>query len=65
MNVGELQPCPHDPPAGWDPQTFELLTDALARALVGASRRRVAEALAAEPPAGEAREGDEPGGASG
>lgn len=39
MNVADLEPRRHEPPAGWDPQTFELLTDALAAALAAAVRR--------------------------
>jgi hypothetical protein len=39
MNVAELQPRRHDPPPGWDAETFGQLTDALAAALVAAHRR--------------------------
>jgi hypothetical protein len=34
-----LQPCRHDPPAGWSREVFSRLTDAIAAALVGAVRR--------------------------
>lgn len=42
MNVADLRPRRHEPPQGWGAETFELLTDALAAALVAAVRRRQA-----------------------
>jgi hypothetical protein len=38
-----IQPQRHATPAGWPPDGFERLTDALAAALVGAYRRRSSE----------------------
>jgi hypothetical protein len=38
-----IQPQRHATPAGWPPDVFERLTDALAAALVGAYRRRSSE----------------------
>jgi hypothetical protein len=40
VTVAELQPRRHEPPAGWDAQTFECVTDALAAALVTRYRQR-------------------------
>ena len=45
-----LEPRRHDPPAGWDREAFEKLTDAIAAALIAAVRR------AAERKVTEARE---------
>jgi hypothetical protein len=44
VDTSPLQPRRHEPPPGWDRETFETVTDALARALVAAVRRQ-AEAL--------------------
>lgn len=41
MNVADLEPRRHAPPAGWSRETFERVTDALARILVSAYRRAV------------------------
>jgi hypothetical protein len=49
VNVADLMPRHHDPPPGWDAQTFERVTAALAAALVTAYRR--AEGAAQERPA--------------
>jgi hypothetical protein len=43
VNVADLQPRRHDPPGGWDSQTFEQITDAIAAALVAAVRRQEEE----------------------
>jgi hypothetical protein len=48
VNVAELQPRHHAPPDGWDAQTFEAVTSALAAALSGAYRRSI-EREAGEP----------------
>jgi hypothetical protein len=37
--VTPLQPQRHEPPAGWPPEVFKRLTDALAAALVASYRR--------------------------
>ena len=42
-----LEPRRHDPPDGWPPEVFEVLTDALAAALVAAVRRAADEPDAA------------------
>jgi hypothetical protein len=39
MNVNDLMPRRHAPPEGWDAQTFERVTDAIAAAFVAAVRR--------------------------
>ncbi len=39
MNVSDLEPRRHEPPAGWDATTFDAVTSALAAALVAAVRR--------------------------
>jgi len=39
MNTSALQPRRHAPPEGWDAQTFERVTDAIAAALIAAVRR--------------------------
>jgi hypothetical protein len=35
-----LRPQRHEPPPGWDAETFERVTDALAAALVASYRRQ-------------------------
>ncbi len=40
MNPAALKPCRHDPPPGWDAQTFEAVANAIATALVAAVRRK-------------------------
>jgi len=47
MAVSALRPQRHEPPAGWNPQAFETLTDALAAALVLSYGRRESEATPA------------------
>jgi hypothetical protein len=39
VNVADLHPRRHEPPAGWDATTFDTLTTALAMALVAAFER--------------------------
>jgi hypothetical protein len=39
MNTSALEPRRHAPPEGWDAQTFECVTAAIASALVAAVRR--------------------------
>lgn len=39
MNAETVRPQRHEPPEGWDAQTFDKVTSALALALVTAYRR--------------------------
>jgi hypothetical protein len=39
VNDETLHPQRHEPPTGWDAQTFDRVTDALAAALVASWRR--------------------------
>jgi hypothetical protein len=39
VNIRDLEPRRHAPPAGWPAEVFERLTDALATALVAAVQR--------------------------
>ena len=39
IDPAALEPRRHEPPPGWDAQTFEAVTDALAAALVAVYRR--------------------------
>jgi len=39
MNVDQLEPRRHAPPPGWPVETFEVVTTALAQALLTALRR--------------------------
>jgi hypothetical protein len=45
VNIETLKPQRHAPPPGWNAQTFEAVTDALAAALVAAYRRADLDAL--------------------
>ena len=41
LAIATLEPRRHDAPPGWNAETFERLTDALAAALVSAYRRGI------------------------
>jgi hypothetical protein len=41
VNVVDLEPRLHEPPAGWSVETFEQVTNALAAALVRVCERRL------------------------
>jgi hypothetical protein len=43
VNLADLEPRRHGPPAGWDREVFERVTDALALTLVAAVRRHAKE----------------------
>lgn len=40
MNLGDLRPRRHEPPAGWTAEVFTAVTDAISTALVSTVRRR-------------------------
>jgi hypothetical protein len=39
MTIADLKPRRHEPPEGWEAETFERVTAAMAAALVAAYRR--------------------------
>jgi hypothetical protein len=43
LRISTLRPQRHEPPAGWPPDAFERLTDAIAAALVARYRQREAQ----------------------
>jgi hypothetical protein len=51
-DVSIPEPRRHELPAGWSPETFETVTDALAAALVAAYRRGAQDADALHDPDG-------------
>ena len=46
MTSADLAPRRHNPPAGWPPEVFEHVIDAIAAALLAAYQRPIDEALA-------------------